>query len=240
MIADQLGVDIGDTVTIDFGTEKRDCVVTALFQTMNQLGKVGRLHEEAPTSMKYSTTITGFQVDFSDHPDEKEIRTRVKKIKELYGITGVFDAAGYCVDCMGVGDTMDTVCLLLLAITGIVVILVTVLMERSFISTEHGQIALLKAIGFSNRSIFWWHVIRFMLVAGFAEILAVVLTRPITKLWCDPIWAMMGATNVDYYFSPVRIILIYPGIVLAITWIAVSVTAFHIRRIRGTDIVNVE
>lgn len=98
----------------------------------------------------------------------------------------------------------------------------------------------LKAIGFSNRSIFWWHVIRFMLVAGFAEILAVVLTRPITKLWCDPIWAMMGATNVDYYFSPVRIILIYPGIVLAITWIAVSVTAFHIRRIRGTDIVNVE
>ena len=240
MIADQLGVDIGDTVTIDFGTEKRDCVVTALFQTMNQLGKVGRLHEEAPTSMKYSTTITGFQVDFSDHPDEKEIRTRVKKIKELCGITGVFDAAGYCVDCMGVGDTMDTVCLLLLAITGIVVILVTVLMERSFISTEHGQIALLKAIGFSNRSIFWWHVIRFMLVAGFAEILAVVLTRPITKLWCDPIWAMMGATNVDYYFSPVRIILIYPGIVLAITWIAVSVTAFHIRRIRGTDIVNVE
>jgi len=141
---------------------------------------------------------------------------------------------------MGVGDTMDTVCLLLLAITGIVVILVTVLMERSFISTEHGQIALLKAIGFSNRSIFWWHVIRFMLVAGFAEILAVVLTRPITKLWCDPIWAMMGAANVDYYFSPVKIILIYPGIVLAITWIAVSVTAFHIRRIRGTDIVNVE
>lgn len=240
MIADQLGVDIRDTVTIDFGTEKRDCVVTALFQTMNQLGKVGRLHEEAPTSMKYSTTMPGFQVDFLDHPDEKEIRTRVKKIKELYGITGVFDAAGYCVDCMGVGDTMDTVCLLLLAITGIVVILVTVLMERSFISTEHGQIALLKAIGFSNRSIFWWHVIRFMLVAGFAEILAVVLTRPITKLWCDPIWAMMGAANVDYYFSPVKIILIYPGIVLAITWIAVSVTAFHIRRIRGTDIVNVE
>ena len=119
-------------------------------------------------------------------------------------------------------------------------ILVTVLMERSFLSTEISQIALLKAIGFTNGAIWKWQVCRFLLVAIVAELCAVAFAVPVTKLWCDPIWAMMGATNVDYYFSPVRIILIYPGIVLAITWIAVSVTAFHIRRIRGTDIVNVE
>ena len=40
---------MGDTVTIDFGTETLDCIVVAYFQSMNQLGAVIRLHEDAPT-----------------------------------------------------------------------------------------------------------------------------------------------------------------------------------------------
>lgn len=239
-IGKQLGIGIGDTITIDFGTETRECIVTAKFQTMNQLGKVARLHPDAPTSMEYSNVMMAYQIDFADHPDKKENEARIQKIKDIYGITGVFDAAGYCDDCMHTADTMDAVGLLLLAITGIVVILVTILMERSFISAEEGQIALLKAIGFTNGSIFKWHVIRFMLVAVFAELMAIVLTVPVTKLWCDPIWKMMGAMDVTYYFNPVRIILIYPGIILAITFASVCLTALYMRKIRGTDIVNVE
>ena len=110
-------------------------MVTAMFQSMNQLGKVARLHEDAPTSMVYANAMMAYQIDFADHPDDKEITKRVQKIKQMYDIDGVYDAAGYCVDCMGVADAMDSVILLLLVITGIVVILVTVLMERSFLST---------------------------------------------------------------------------------------------------------
>lgn len=141
-IGEQLGIGIGDTITIDFGAEKRKCMVTAMFQSMNQLGKVARLHEDAPTSMVYANAMMAYQIDFADHPDDKEITKRVQKIKQMYDIDGVYDAAGYCVDCMGVADVMDSVILLLLVITGIVVILVTVLMERSFLSTEISQIAL--------------------------------------------------------------------------------------------------
>lgn len=239
-IGEQLGIEIGDTITIDFGTETRECIVTAKFQSMNQFGKVARLHPDAPTSMEYSNAVTAYQIDFADHPDKKENDARIQKIKDMYGITGVFDAAGFCVNNMGVADTMDAVGFLLLGITGIVVILVTILMERSFISAEEGQIALLKAIGFTNGSIFRWHVIRLMLVAVFAELLAVVLTVPVTRLWCNPIWKMMGVVDVTYYFNPVRIILIYPGIILAITFAAVCLTALYTRKIHGTDIVNVE
>lgn len=240
MIADELGVKIGDTIIVDFGTEKRKCVITALFQSMNQLGKVARLHEDAPTDMEYANAMMAFQVDFADAPDEGEIENRVGKIKELYGITGVFDAANYCVDCMGVADTMDAVAVLLLFITAVVVVLVTVLMERTFQSAEFGQIALLKAIGFTDRTVITWHVSRFMLVAAVPELLAVILSVPVTKLWCDPIWNMMGASDVSYHFDPVKMILIYPGIILVITFAAAWLTALKTKKIHGTDLVNVE
>ena len=239
-IGKQLGVSIGDTITIDFGGEKKKCLITAMFQTMNQLGKVARLHEDAPTSMVYSNAIMAYQIDFDDNPDDAEIIKRIQIIKDMYGIEAVFDAAGYCIDCMGVADTMDSVILLLLVITGIVVVLVTLLMERSFISDETGQIALLKALGFTNGSVLIWHIIRFIFVAATAELSAVVLTVPVTRLWCNPIWAMMGATDVKYYFDPIRILVVYPGIIMGITLVTILCSACRTGKISGTDLVNIE
>ena len=141
---------------------------------------------------------------------------------------------------MGVADTMDAVAKLLLIITCIVVILVTVLMERTYISDETSQIALLKAVGFRNSFILRWHVLRFMLVAVTSEVLAIAFTYPVTKLWCDPIWKMMGATNVKYYFKPLSLMVVYPGIILLINFVSVLLTALYTNRITSNDIANIE
>lgn len=113
-------------------------------------------------------------------------------------------------------------------------------MERSFISNETGQIALLKAIGFSNKAILKWHIYRFMIVGLVAELAGVLLTMPVTKLWCDPIWTMMGATKVSYYFNPLSQLIVYPGIILLITLLSVTFTALYTRKIQSRDIVNIE
>ena len=52
-ISNLTGAKLGDTMSIDFGTETVDCVVVAYFQSMNQLGQVIRLHEDAPTDFRY-------------------------------------------------------------------------------------------------------------------------------------------------------------------------------------------
>ena len=239
-ISKKLGAKIGDTLTVDFGGEKRDCMIVAYYQTMNQLGEVIRLHEAAPTSMKYCCSMMAFQIDFTDAPDEAEIDRRIGRIKELYEIEDVMDAAEYCADCIGVTGTMEMVSRFLMIVTCVVVILVTILMERSFISDETGQIALLKAIGFKDRAIIAWHCCRFMIVAVASELLAAALTIPVTKLWCDPIWDMMGASKVTYYFNPWKLLLLYPGMLLAITLFTVWCTALYTKRIHSRDIVNIE
>jgi len=239
-IAEELGAHIGDTITIDFETEKLDCVVVAYFQTMNQLGSVIRIHEDAPTNMVYAASFMGIQIDCDDHPDANLIDERIEKLKDFYDTEDILNATEYCDDCMRVASTMQSVEFLLLAITCVVVILVTILMERSFISDETSQIALLKAIGFKNSFIIRWQVYRFMFVAIITEALAIALTYPITKLWCDPIWNMMGCTNVDYYFKPLSLCVIYPGIILLINFVTVWFTAQVTRSITCKDMGNVE
>ena len=146
----------------------------------------------------------------------------------------------YVASCITVVPTMLAVQYLLLAITIIVVILVTILMEISFISDEKSQIALLKAIGFRNRKIYTWHVLRFAIVTLFAMILAAALSIPMTKLCISPIFGMMGTSKIDYAIDPLQIFLIYPAIIVITTLITAFLTSLTSRSIKSSDTANIE
>ena len=135
---------------------------------------------------------------------------------------------------------MEAVECLLLAITIIVVILVTLLMELSFVTNEKSQIALLKAIGFKDIQIIKWHVYRFVVATLIAEILSAIFVLPITKAWCNPVFGMMGAGDINYLINPVHVFLIYPGIVLGVTVITAFVASLATKKIKSSDTANIE
>ena len=234
------GAKLGDTVTIDFGKETLDCVVVAYFQSMNQLGEVIRLHEDAPTDFTYIANVMSYQIDFDDHPSAKEIEIRKEKIKKLFDNEKVMNATEYCDDCMGAASTMESVQYLLLGITLIVVLLVCILMERSFLADEKSQIAVLKAMGFGNRRVMEWHMIRFGMVTLVAVLLAAICSIPATYLIGNPIFGMMGAGKVAYVIRPWKIFFLYPGIIFLMTLLASGMTALQIRTIKSNDTTNIE
>lgn len=135
---------------------------------------------------------------------------------------------------------MEAVQVLLLAITIVVVILVTVLVERSFISDEKSQTALLKAIGFQNRTIISWNTLRFGIVALAAAILAAAASIPMTELCITPLYGMMGATKVKFNIDPLQIFLIYPTIIFTVTIISAFLTSLYTRKIKSSDTANIE
>ena len=96
-IARKLGVKIGDTITIDYGNVQRNCIITAYFQTMNQLKELIRLHSDAPTNLRYASSIFSFQINFTDNPSEKEIERRKERIKKLYNNDDVTNCTEYCI-----------------------------------------------------------------------------------------------------------------------------------------------
>ncbi len=239
-VSDMLDAEIGDTVTVDFGAEKLDCMITAYFQTMNQMGELIRLSDEAPTDMGFVATMRQYQVDFTDDPSDREIENRKEKIKEIYDNADVMNAAEYCIDCVSVVPTMEAVQYLLLTITIIVVILVTILVERSFISDEHSQIAILKAIGFRNGTIIRWHTLRFGIVALAAALLAAITSIPMTKLCITPIFGMMGAIDIDFNIDPLLVFLLYPMVIFAVTIATAWITSLYTKTIRTSEATNIE
>ncbi|MCQ2534037.1 MAG: ABC transporter permease [Clostridia bacterium] len=239
-VSDIMDVVIGDTVTIDYGTEKIDCTVVAYFESMNNLGKLIRIHEDAPTDPSYISSALQLQIIFTDNPSDEEIHNRIEKLKDYFKTDKIQTATEYQIECLSVVPTMEAVQYLLLAITLIVVILVTILMERSFVSDEKGDIAIMKAIGFKDRKIILWQVLRFGIVAFAAVILAGILSIPITHLCITPIFGMMGATHINYVIDPLKIFLLFPGIIVLLTVVVTFLTSLCTKSIKASDTASIE
>ena len=240
IIANKINAHIGDTVTIDYGNGPVDTTVTAYFNSMNLLGEVIRIHQDAPTSVKNSSSWMMMQVNFDDHPSNKVIKERKAKLIEYLDGKDVLLAWEFQVDCIGVVPTMEIVQKLLLAITLVVVTLVVVLMERSFISNEKSEIAILKAIGFKDRKIIIYHVIRFAIATLFAVLLAGALSIPLTYLTISPIFGMMGMSNMTFTIDPLQIFVMYPVIILGATLLIAFITALYTKTIKSSDTASIE
>lgn len=240
-IAEKLGADIGDTVKLTVNGEEGDYIVTALFQSFNQLGEVGRLHEDIELSESNMSGSMSFQIDFDDDPDAETIGERIEKLKDISDTDKVFDVSGFVKDCTGASDIVAGVKNLVLTITVIIIVLICVLMERSFITKEKAEIALMKAMGFKSGTVVLHHTLRFGIVALFAGLLAAALCIPLTKLAIDPIFAMMGAVKgVGYKIEPLEIFAVYPLTALAVTALGAFFTSLYTKTIKASDTSNIE
>lgn len=240
IVSKKIGAKLGDKIIIEDSNGRKEFIVTAYFQSLNNLGEVIRITNDTPSNFKDLSSTGFFQIDFTDNPSEEEINSRIEKIKTLVSSDDVYDAAGMVAKNIGVVPTMEAVQYLLLGITIAVILLVVLLMELSFVTNEKSQTALLKALGFKNRQIIRWHMYRFVIASIITEVLAIILALPITKLWCNQVFGMMGAHDINYFINPVHIYLLYPGIVLAATVIISAIAALSTNKIKSSDTASIE
>lgn len=241
LIAEKLDARIGDTITIRQSTGDKEYLITALFQSMNNMGEGVRLHEQAELDFLQTAGFFAYQINFTDSPDKREIENRIEKIKELYDTDKVYTAGEYVDTIVGVSDILDGVRALVLAIVLIIIILITVLMERSFITKERGEIAILKAIGFRNGKVVAWHTMRFGIVSILSTIISLLLLKPLLEIAITPIFRMMGADfGVKYEIVPLEVYVSYPLIVLAVTILSAFLTALYTRSITASETANIE
>ena len=241
MLAEKMHVTIGDVLTLNIGGEDKEFIITALFQSIMQTGNVGRLCEKFEIPGNLMTGAVGYQINFDDDPDEKIISERIEKLKDIYDNKNIYDTCGFVNAITGVSDTIKSVRDFVLAISIIVIILIAVLMEHSFISKEKSEIALMKAIGFRNGAIMTQHTGRFLISVILAQIVAAGLCVPLLMLCIDPIFMTMGATaGIEYQFNVLEQFVIYPLIITATVVISAFLTAMHVGKIKASDTANIE
>ena len=240
-VLEKLGAKVGDTVTLAIGGEDKEFIVTASYQSMNNLGESGRFHQDYETDDRGISTAFAFQADFKDDPDAEEIDNRVEKLKDAFETDNVFNSADYAKDCSGAADTISAVKYLVLVIDIILAAMIAVLMERSFISKEKSEIALLKAMGFKSRSVIFQHTLRFVFVCIAAAVFAAALCIPLTKLTMDPIFSIMGlVSGIEFKIDAAEVFFIYPLIMLGVTALAVFLTSLYTASVKASDTADIE
>ena len=130
----------------------------------------------------------------------------------------------------GVAGYMSNTKLLIILIVLIINILVAVLMEKSFLTKERSEIAMLKAIGFKNSSIILWQTLRIGIVMVLAVFIAILLSEPASQLSVGFIFKIMGANNIIFDVNVLESYVIYPLICLATTVLAVFIVAQQVDR----------
>ena len=243
ILAKTLKAAVGDTVTVSYPTgERSDFIITALYQSMVNQGTSVRVHNDCDINYLAAVGSPGTQIKFTDDPDDKEVLRRIEKIKELYPKFSSVKTAGETVkDTTGVGGAIDAVKKLSAVLTVILAALVTVLMERSFIAKEQGEIALMKAIGMRNSTIYGQYTLRFFIAVSAAVIIAELLGMTLTKLCFDPIFGTMGLEmGVEYVQDPVEIYAVFPAIVIAATAASAFFTSLYTKKIKSSDTANIE
>ena len=239
--AAKLNAGIGDTVTITTLEGDQEYIITAYYQAMQSFGDGILLHEDAEVNYIQAIGATDVLVLFPDDPGEEEIQRRMDLIRELYPQCEPQTCAAVVSELLMVTDAMDAMKYLVAVLTILLTALVTVLMERSFIAKEKGEIALLKAIGTRNSKIYAYHVLRFVFVGVIAVVIGEILALPLTNLCMDPIFRMMGLDKgVDYLINATEMYLIFPGLLLATTAVSAFLTALYTRKIKSSDTANIE
>lgn len=241
LTADAIDAEIGDDVRITMGEETKTYTVTAINQSMNNLGEGIRFYQDEKLDYSYAIGSFGTQILFTDNPDKKTFDERKKLLKNIYPDADIYTPGEYINYMIGdAGGQIEDVKKLIIGIILCINMLVAVLMEKSFLTKEKGEIALLKAMGFKNSSIIIWQSMRIGIVLLLAIILGTFLSSPLSKLLIEPIFRMMGAYSIEFTVVPLEVYVIYPLILLAATTLATMVAACSAGKIPATETANIE
>ncbi len=241
LIADRLGAQIGDTVSIQNGDTKSNYLVTAIFQTMNNMGEGIRFYEKEELDYSYVFGSFGIQIMYQDAPDDSELERRMEQLAAWFPDYKVYTAGGYVSEMIGdISTQLEGMKYLILIVVLCINMLVTVLMVKSFLTKERGEIAMLKAIGFADFSLALWQAMRIGVVLFLAVIASALLATPVSELAIGPVFQMMGAQRIAFEVNVLEIYVLYPALVFLVTVASGLLAAMQVKTIPTADASNIE
>lgn len=229
---------IGDTIHVVVDEETYDCMITGTYSDYMQMGKSMRLSPafEAVKEKKLATKWYCSVYLDSDLEGELLAQELQKEFPNHEWTT-----AQHVVD-ENVGNIQGMLSqarVWMVILICAVLMMITILMEKLFICREKGEIAMLKSIGFSNRTICAWQILRMAGVVVLAAILSILMSGLSDRYVLSPVFEIMGA-QVKIQVEPLQVYVIYPGILLIAIIIAAWIATFSIRKIDIREMNNCE
>ena len=234
-----LGAEIGDRVTAVINEKEYEFIITGTYSSF--ISPAAFLYKDFDLGNLPANNIMGVQIHFDGNPDKAQINKNIEKLGDLLDTDKVYSTSNFIKNFTGISDTLNAIKQMMMIITVIVTALIVILMERSFISKEKSEIALMKAVGIGNGSIILQHSLRFVIVSVIACIVSSAVLMPISDVMMNWVCKMIGdISGMKCDFDPLEIFVICPAILIGVTVIGSFLTALYTKTIKASDTASIE
>ena len=228
---------IGDMIHASINGSTQSLLITGCYTDYMQRGKSARLNPkinmEQEVLFDYRSLLVYTDSTLSQQDMAEALNAQLPTYEWLTSADMVEQSIG------GIQSSLSALLLPMTAMLAGVIMLITLLMEKLFITREKGEIAMLKSIGFSNHTIQSWQLARMSFVVLTSLLISIPLSLISNYVALKPIFALMGA-ELNIQVDPLQAYLVYPGVLLAGILIATGIAATGIRKIHMKEINNLE
>lgn len=230
-LAEKMEISVGDKITITTGEEDAEYIVTATYQSMNNMGEVIRFSQQAKVNYDNSRGCFGVEITLDDALSQKEKDGIQKKLEKIFPKANISTTGAFIEGMLGgTVSKVEELKGVLFFVVMVINVLVVVLLQKMFLLREKREIATMKAIGFSDNALIVWQMKRIGLVV-FAGILLGVLTGEwFTQLTCGQVFKFMGA-RIDFQLDILRGYVLYPAAMFVVILIVCTLVTRKIQKI---------
>ncbi|MBE5877597.1 MAG: FtsX-like permease family protein [Lachnospiraceae bacterium] len=237
VLAKKLDVTVGDYITYSMADGDKKYMVTGLYQSMINLGEGAYLCQKAKPSSEYLAGFFSMYMEIEELEAEEAVAF-LREIYPDYRFGDIYEELTYMLG--DITSIMEVVIHLITLIVLIMNSLITVLVMKAMMIRERGDIALLRSLGFTVKSIRGWLIRRVMIVLVIAVGMGTVLSKLLEPVTIIPIFAMQGAKDIEIVMNPLETFVLYPLMLLAATTLSAVWCTRDVRKVAPTEVNNIE
>ena len=213
-VASDLGVSIGDTVTLAGSRGSGEYTVSGIYQCANDMGmNVGLSREGYQRIGEETTNMWCTHFFLADPSLQPEV---MQALSETYG-GDVYLHENSWPGLFGILSAMELLMIFLYVMIVIFVLVATLLTAEKLLRSERRDLTIYRALGFSTGRLRRSFALRFGVIALLGSILGTILSAFLT----DPLVAMLmrmeGISN--FSSQPAIWILLFPGLIVTILFV---------------------
>lgn len=233
-----LETEIGDSIYFQYGDRTEEFIITGIYQSMINIGDGLRVSKSAKMDYSYISGVFSMEAQVDSDLSAEELKEKTQKIFPDYIVHTPIEFANSMIG--GIMDKLDALKVFIIGMVLVINVLITVLMMKTLITREHGEIAMLKSIGFPDGAIRGWQSVRILLILIIAILTGAGLSKLLAPFTIAPIFAMMGATSMHLVMKPLEAYIIIPLVLLITTGLAAYLCSAEVKKVDLKEINTLE
>lgn len=234
MVADDLNIKIGDTVTITHERQYREYKVVGIYQCANEMGaNIGMSRSGYERIGNVNAYIWCYHFILDDHTHNDDI---MKELQNTYPMqVDVHTNSWSGLD--GIVSTMNSLIIFMYIIVIIFILIVVNLVSSKLLNIERHDMGIYKSLGFTSKELRKSIAIRFLVITFVGGMIGLLLS----SIFADKIiLSMLKMFGIGEFIGGLSFVdTIIPVIILTITFgICAYLTSKKIKKVSLIDLVN--